>query len=85
MKLKQWQNISHVIVNANSIVQCVIQINNGMMKHVNVNVKIILRARKIKVDKSTSVTECGEIRTVMILYQQKRLILRVLLQEIVVV
>ena len=51
MKLKQWQNISHVIVNANSIVQCVIQINNGIIKHVNVNVKIILRARKIKVDK----------------------------------
>ena len=49
MKLKQWQNISHVIVNANSIVQCVIQINNGIVKHVNVNVKIILRARKIKV------------------------------------
>ena len=38
MKLNQWQNIFHVIINGNSIVQYVIQIKNGIMKHVNVNV-----------------------------------------------
>ena len=37
--LKQWQNIFHVIVNANSIAKHVIQIKNGIMKHVNMNVK----------------------------------------------
>ena len=35
------------IVNANSIVQHVIHIKNGTMKHVNVNVKIIISAKKI--------------------------------------
>ena len=48
MKLQQWQNIFHGIVNENSIiVQNVIQIKNGMIKHVNVNVKIIVRVKKI--------------------------------------
>ena len=46
MKLKQWQNIFYVIVNANSVVQHVIQINNGILKHVYVNVKIIISAKK---------------------------------------
>ena len=36
-----------MIVNANSIVQHVIQINNGIIKHINVNVKIIVSAKKI--------------------------------------
>ena len=36
-----------MIVNANSIVQHVIQIKNGIMKHVNVNVKIIVHTKKI--------------------------------------
>ena len=44
---KQWQSIFHVTANANSIVQHVIQIKNGIIKHVNVNVKIIVRAKKI--------------------------------------
>ena len=47
MKLKQWHNIFHVIVNANSIVQYVIQIKNGIIKHVNVNVKFIISVTKI--------------------------------------
>ena len=47
MKLKQWQNKFHVIVNADSIVQYVIQIENGIIKHVNVNVKIIICVKKI--------------------------------------
>ena len=37
----------HVIANANSIVQHVIQNKNGLMKHVNVNVKIIVNAKKL--------------------------------------
>ena len=41
MKLRQWQNTLHVIANRNSRVQHVIQIKNGIIKHVNVNVKII--------------------------------------------
>ena len=39
----------HVLVNANSIVQHVIQIKNGMKKHVSVNANIIVSAKKIKV------------------------------------
>ena len=45
MKLNQWQNIFHVIVNANSIVQHVIQIKNRIIKHVNEDVNIILSAK----------------------------------------
>ena len=47
MKLKQRKNIIHVTVNANSIVQYVIQIKNGVIKHVNMNVKIIVSPKKI--------------------------------------
>ena len=36
-----------MIVNVNPIVQNVIQIKNGIMKHVNVSLKIIIRAKKI--------------------------------------
>ena len=49
MKLKQRKYIFHVIVNAISIVQHVIQIKNRIMKHVNVNVKIIINTKKITV------------------------------------
>ena len=80
MKLKQWQNVFHVIVNPNSIVQYVIQIKNGIIRHVSVNVKIILHAKKIIVEiltyisgnskylksiADTSVTECDKIITFM--------------------
>ena len=44
---KTITNIFHVIVNANSLVQHVVQIKNGIMKHVNVSVKIIAHAKKI--------------------------------------
>ena len=47
MELKQRQNMFHVIVNANSLVQHIIKIKNGIIKHVNVNVKIIISAKKI--------------------------------------
>ena len=36
-----------MIVNANSIVQYVIQIKNEITKHVNVHVKVIVSAKKI--------------------------------------
>ena len=36
-----------MIGNANSIVQHVIQINNGIIKHVDVNVKTIISVKKI--------------------------------------
>ena len=42
---KTMTNIFHVIVNANLIVHHVIQIKNGIMKHVNVNVEIIVTAK----------------------------------------
>ena len=48
MKLKQWQNINAiVIVNANLIIQNTTQIKNRKLKHVNVNVKIIISVKKI--------------------------------------
>ena len=47
MKLKQWQNVFHVIVNVNSIPQYVIQIKNRIIKHVNINVKTIVSSKKI--------------------------------------
>ena len=61
-----------MIVNVNSIAQYVIQVKNGIIKHVNVNVKIIVSARKIiigilahvfvrMVISNTSVIECNEI------------------------
>ena len=37
----------HVIVNANSIVQHVIQIKKGIIKQANVSVKIIVSVKKI--------------------------------------
>ena len=43
-------NIFHVIVNANSIVRHIIKIKNGIIKYVNVNVKIIISAKKIIVE-----------------------------------
>ena len=47
MKLKHCQNIFHVTVNASSIVQHVVKIKNRIIKHVNMNVKIIKRATMI--------------------------------------
>ena len=47
MKLKQWQSIFNAIVNGNSILQHVVQIKNGIIKHVNENVKANIRAEKI--------------------------------------
>ena len=47
MKLKQWQNIFFVTVNANSLVQHVIQITNGIMKHINLSVKVIVSENEI--------------------------------------
>ena len=50
MKLKKWQNIFQmIIVNANSLVPHVIQTKNRIIKHINVDVKIIVSAKKITV------------------------------------
>ena len=70
---------------ANSIVQYVIQIKDSIIKHVNVNVKIIARAKKDyawnpstcicdngKYLKSTSVTECDEIIFAMDIVSTKK-------------
>ena len=46
MKLKQWHNIFHVTLNANSIIQHVIQNEKRITKHVNVSVKTIVSAEK---------------------------------------
>ena len=77
MKLKQWQNIFHVIVDANSIAQHVIRAKNGIVKHVNVNAKNYCKCKKdyswnpstcicenskyLKSVADTSVTDCDEI------------------------
>ena len=47
MNLKQRQNMFHVTVNANAIVQLAFQVKNGIIKLVNVNVKIIVHAKRI--------------------------------------
>ena len=49
MKLEQWQNLFYAIVNEYSIVQLGIQIKTGLTKHTNVNVKIIIHTKNIKV------------------------------------
>ena len=76
MKLNPWRNIFRLIVNANSIVEHAIAIKNEIIKHVNVNVKIIITVQKIswnlstyicenskyfKIFADTSVTDCYEI------------------------
>ena len=47
VKVFKMINIFHVVGNANLIVQYVVQIKNGIIKHVNLNVKIIASAKKI--------------------------------------
>ena len=42
-----WQKIFQVIVNANLLVWHVIQIKKGTIKHIYVNVKIIISAKKL--------------------------------------
>ena len=70
-----------MIANVNSIVQHVIQIKNGIIKHVNMNVKIMVSAKKdyiwnpstyicenskyLKSIANTSVITCDEIISVM--------------------
>ena len=47
MKLKKWQNIFLVITNEISIVPHAIQIKDGIIKHVNVNIKAIVNGKEI--------------------------------------
>ena len=81
MKLKQLQNIAYVIVNANSIVKRLIQMKNGIIKHVSINLKYYSKCKKdycwnqstcvydyskyLKSCVNTSVAECDEIIIVM--------------------
>ena len=67
-----------MIVNANSIVQYVIQIHNSIIKHVSINLKIIIRAKRIIVGilanvlKNNSVTHFGETISVIDIVSLKR-------------
>ena len=73
-----------MILSANSIIQHVIQIKNGIIKHVNANVKIIVSAKKIIIGilahvllriasiADTSVIEDDEIISVMNLVSTKK-------------
>ena len=77
-----------MIVNANSIVQYVIQIKNGIMKHVNVNVKIMVKKIKVgilahayvRIVSTWNLKKAMELYLLWILYQQKQQILQVLPQ-----
>ena len=80
MKLRQWENKFHVIVNANSIAKHVIQNKNGTIKHVNVNeqnitiekhyswnpsICICENSKYLKSVVDTSVTKCDTIVIVL--------------------
>ena len=54
IKLKQWQNIFCIIVSENSIVQHAIQIKNGIIKEVNLNVKIVVSDMEFFLTKMTN-------------------------------
>ena len=89
---KQCENIFHVIVNENSLVQHVIQIKNGIIIYFNVNVKIIVHAKKyyswnhstcicenskyLKRIADTLAIELDEIKTVLDIVSTKRQILK---------
>ena len=48
-----------MILNANSIAHHVIQIKNGIIKHVNVNVKIIMSAKRLQLNpKNPNISIC---------------------------
>ena len=43
---KAMKKIFHVVVNSNSMVQHIIQLNNRVIKHVDVNVKVLAYTKK---------------------------------------
>ena len=45
--MRQWRNLFLVISNANSMVRHVVQIKTGIVKHVDVNVKITVSAKRL--------------------------------------
>ena len=87
MKLKQWQNIFRVVIHANPIENLAIQIKNGIIKLVNVTVKNIVLAKKIRSTcicenckylkgiTDTSVIECDEVIIFLDIVSTKRQIL----------
>ena len=64
MKLKQWQNTFHVIVNANLLLENVIQIKTRIIKHANVGVKIIVPAKNIIVGILEHVSVCKYLKSI---------------------
>ena len=82
MKIKQWQNIFNVIINANLIVQLAIQIKNGITKLVNVNVNVNVswnpstgiceNSKYLRSIANTSVIQCDEIITILNIISTKK-------------
>ena len=70
MNLKQWQSIFPVIVHPDSIERHEIQIRNRITKHVNVNVKIVVHAKKTIVGTLTHVfVRIANIKKVLLILQ----------------
>ena len=70
MNLKQWQSIFPVIVHPDSIEQHEIQIRNRIIKHVNVNLEIVVHAKKTIVGTLTHVfVRIANIKKVLLILQ----------------
>ena len=69
MKLKTLVNIFHAIVNANWMVQHVIQIKNGIMKSFNASVKNIFCVKKIVEIQAHVFVKIGDIQKVLLMNQ----------------
>ena len=69
-KKKKRQKIFHYIANVNLIVQHITQIRNVIIKHVNMNVKIIVDAKTIIVGILANVfVRITNIKKVLLIFQ----------------
>ena len=69
-KKKKIQKIFHYIANVNLIVQHITQIRNVIIKHVNMNVKIIVDAKTIIVGILANVfVRITNIKKVLLIFQ----------------
>ena len=69
-KKKKRQKIFHYIANVNLIVQHITQIRNVIIKHVNMNVKIIVYAKTIIVGILANVfVRITNIKKVLLIFQ----------------
>ena len=69
-KQKKRQKIFHYIANVNLIVQHITQIRNVIIKHVNMNVKIIVDAKTIIVGILANVfVRITNIKKVLLIFQ----------------